>query len=45
MENTKKPYETPVVTKVEFDARDRITASICLGPSRFADDGMPDCRD
>ncbi len=26
----KKVYETPVVTKVEFDASDRITASPCL---------------
>ena len=25
----KKAYETPEVTKVEFDARDRITASGC----------------
>ena len=29
MENEKKVYETPVVTKVEFDASDRITASSC----------------
>lgn len=29
MENEKKTYETPVVTKVEFDASDRITASGC----------------
>lgn len=28
MEN-KKTYETPEVTKVEFDASDRITASGC----------------
>ena len=27
MENEKKVYETPEVTKVEFDASDRITAS------------------
>ena len=33
MENEKKVYETPEVTKVEFDASDRITASTC---------GMPD---
>lgn len=26
----KKVYETPVVTKVEFDASDRITASGCF---------------
>ena len=25
----KKTYETPAVTKVEFDASDRITASPC----------------
>ncbi len=37
----KKVYETPVVTKVEFDASDRITASGCdelfdeLGPCSF----------
>ena len=29
MENEKKAYETPEVTKVEFDASDRITASGC----------------
>ena len=29
MENKKKVYETPEVTKVEFDASDRITASGC----------------
>ena len=31
MENEKKVYETPEVTKVEFDASDRITASGCSG--------------
>lgn len=30
MENEKKTYETPEVTKVEFDASDRITASSCF---------------
>lgn len=25
----KKTYETPEVTKVQFDASDRITASLC----------------
>lgn len=30
MENEKKAYKTPKVTKVEFDAGDRITASGCL---------------
>ncbi len=34
MENEKKVYETPVVTKVEFDASDRITASSCGRLSR-----------
>lgn len=29
MENEKKVYETPEVTKVEFDASDRITGSGC----------------
>ena len=29
MQNEKKFYETPEVTKVEFDASDRITASGC----------------
>ena len=33
MENEKKVYETPEVTKVEFDASDRITASGCLSVS------------
>ena len=31
--NEKKVYETPEVTKVEFDASDRITASGCEYPS------------
>ena len=30
MEEQKKVYETPVVTKVEYDASDRITASCCI---------------
>ena len=30
MENEKKVYETPEVTKVEYDASDRITASGCV---------------
>lgn len=29
MENEKKAYEPVEITKVEFDARDRITASGC----------------
>lgn len=32
MENKKKEYEKPVITKVEFDAGDRITASSCYNP-------------
>lgn len=38
----KKVYETPVVTKVEYDASDRITASGCSdnssggGPGSFS---------
>lgn len=42
MENEKKVYETPVVTKVEYDASDRITASICVFTSFGWDDS--DCR-
>ena len=42
----KKVYETPEVTKVEFDASDRITASGCenagLGMERYSYHG---CRD
>lgn len=33
MESQKKVYETPVVTKVEYDASDRITASNCENPT------------
>ena len=36
MENEKKVYETPEVTKVEFDASDRITASGCTMEATFA---------
>ena len=35
MENEKKVYETPEVTKVEFDASVRITASACFTPRLF----------
>ena len=35
MENEKKVYKTPEVTKVEFDASDRITASSCTKVSQF----------
>lgn len=38
MENEKKVYETPEVTKVEFDASDRITASGCGGGLFAGDD-------
>ena len=41
----KKVYETPVVTKVEYDASDRITASGCTAASFFVDDGYIYCRD
>ena len=37
MENEKKVYETPEVTKVEFDASDRITASGCERGNTSAD--------
>lgn len=37
MENEKKVYETPEVTKVEFDASDRITASGCAYVNTSAD--------
>ena len=40
MENEKKVYETPEVTKVEFDANDRITASVCVPGA----DSAPDCN-
>ena len=38
MENEKKVYETPEVTKVEYDASDRITASACTIIGDFHDD-------
>ena len=41
----KKVYETPEVTKVEFDASDRITASPCTLASNQNISGDPDCRD
>ena len=43
MENEKKVYETPEVTKVEFDASDRITASGCTRPENRSTAGIPDC--
>ena len=39
MENEKKVYETPEVTKVEFDASDRITASGCETVPSFSEWG------
>ena len=45
----KKVYETPVVTKVEFDASDRITASGCSipgtgnGGKTLRDNGLSVC--
>lgn len=43
MENEKKVYETPEVTKVEFDASDRITASGCQLPSNRSIVGRSEC--
>ena len=43
MENEKKVYETPEVTKVEFDASDRITASGCGSPSEWTNLGEGTC--
>lgn len=43
MENEKKVYETPEVTKVEFDASDRITASGCARPASRSNMGKTDC--
>ncbi len=42
----KKVYETPGVTKVEYDASDRITASSCMLPAAAteATPAMPGCR-
>ena len=35
----KKAYETPTVTKVEFDASDRITASSCVYYEAYLEEG------
>ena len=43
MENEKKVYETPEVTKVEFDASDRITASGCNLGTVFGHTDDPGC--
>ena len=45
MQNEKKVYETPVVTKVEYDASDRITASACALPSVYEAGRNSLCRD
>ncbi len=38
----KKTYESPAVTKVEFDASDRITASPCAVNGMAASTGCTD---
>lgn len=43
MENEKKVYETPEVTKVEFDASDRITASNCTDGDVLTELGVRTC--
>ena len=45
MEKEKKVYETPEVTKVEFDASDRITASGCGTIVDFTEWGDSECMD
>ena len=44
MTEEKKVYEAPEVTKVEFDASDRITASNCTYEHDAVDSGMPQCN-
>lgn len=39
----KKVYETPEVTKVEYDASDRITASGCTNDPFFVDGSGSGC--
>ena len=39
MENEKKVYETPEVTKVEFDSSDRVAASACIGAKTINNPG------
>jgi hypothetical protein len=41
MENEKKVYETPVVTKVEYDVRDQITATGCNNSLPWEDCSQP----
>lgn len=43
MENEKKAYEPVEITKVEFDARDRITASGCNTADPEADINVSVC--
>ncbi len=40
----KKVYETPEITKVEYDASDRITASGCEAPEAWAMDTVNNCN-
>ena len=39
----KKVYETPEVTKVEYDASDRITASNCYDSSYYVNKMIAEC--
>lgn len=43
----KKVYESPTVTKVEFDAKDLVVAKKCevRDNSRLANDSYPGCSD
>ena len=43
MENEKKVYETPEVTKVEYDASDRITASNCYDSAYYVNKMIAEC--
>ena len=45
IQEEKKAYETPTVTKVEFDAADRITASGCTLPGGLQVEGEGLCFD
>lgn len=41
----KKTYEEPTVTKVEFDAVDRVTASGCYFAPAMSFMGTPQCSE
>ena len=41
----KKVYQTPEVTKVEFDAGDRITASVCNFSPMYHEVDDSNCMD